>query len=155
MFRTRPINESELDKRRQKDLKEFNFPKLFNKEVDHAKVDRPALESYIEHKMNELVPDDDIIVEFTNNLVFDEKISPKDLCVQLKPMLDEKTMDFVHELWKKMIESEQEKKDAYRQRDERRVTRVRDDRNEEPQRRFPGKSKSFKRSKYKRSHING
>ncbi|ESX03587.1 hypothetical protein KL918_004633 [Ogataea parapolymorpha] len=155
MFRTRPINESELDKRREKDLKEFNFPKLFNKEVDYAKVDRPALESYIEQKMNELVPDDDIIVEFTNNLVFDEKISPKDLCLQLKPMLDEKTVDFVHELWKKMIESEQEKKDTYRERDEqdeRRVQRVHDDRNEDRQRRFHGKSKSFKRSKYKRSY---
>ncbi|KAG7816075.1 hypothetical protein KL919_004883 [Ogataea angusta] len=152
MFRTRPINESELDRRREKDLKEFNFPKLFNRDVDYAKVDRRALESYIEHKMNELVPDDDIIVEFINNLVFDERISPKDLCLQLNPMLDEKTLDFVHELWQKMIESEQEKKDTYRERDERRVQRVHDDRNEDRQREFHGKSKSFKRSKYKRSY---
>ncbi|KAG7693880.1 hypothetical protein KL929_004091 [Ogataea haglerorum] len=152
MLRTRPINESELDRRREKDLSEFNFPKLFSRQVDYAKVDRPALESYIEQKTNELVPDDDIIVEFIYNLVFEEKIGPKDLCLQLKPMLDEKTLDFVHELWKKMIESEQEKKDTYRERDGRRAQRVHDDRNEDRQRKLHGKSKSFKRAKYKRSY---
>ncbi|KAH3658658.1 hypothetical protein OGATHE_006804, partial [Ogataea polymorpha] len=60
----------------------------------------------IEQRLEQLVPEDDIIVEFVNNLVLDEHTGPKDLCLQLKPFLDDQTVGFVEELWKKMLATE-------------------------------------------------
>ncbi|KAH3666872.1 hypothetical protein OGAPHI_003321 [Ogataea philodendri] len=100
------MNETELSRQRERDLAQFNFPKVFSRGVDYAKIDRVAVEKFIEQRLEQLVPEDDIIVEFVNNLVLDEHTGPKDLCLQLKPFLDDQTVGFVEELWKKMLATE-------------------------------------------------
>ncbi|OUM53256.1 hypothetical protein BVG19_g2523 [[Candida] boidinii] len=136
-FRGTPISEESLNKKKEKDLKDLKFDKSFNKKVDLSQVNKAIIIKWISKRLDELIPDDDIIVSFLLNLIFgdnyeqfindDEETDTdinskntlyeiennfpdiKEIHSQLIPFLGDETLGFTKELWELMLSAQDDK----------------------------------------------
>lgn len=85
------------------------LPKIFKQEVDIDKVNLEVIKSWLEKKLDELVPNDDILVDYTYELI-QNKSEIKYIHQQLIEFLgEEEAVNFCQELWKLMISAQDDK----------------------------------------------
>lgn len=86
------------------------LPKIFKQPVDVDRVNLDVIKTWLETKLDGLVPNDDILVDYTFELVQNKDISY--IHQQLVEFLgEEESVEFCRELWTLMI-SAQEAKDG-------------------------------------------
>lgn len=76
----------------------------YDERIDLSKVDHPSMKEWIRSTLSSLIPDDEIIIEYTYELLFasdDPDISS--LKQNLSPFLDDKTLNFCKKLYKLLI----------------------------------------------------
>ncbi|GME77294.1 unnamed protein product [Ambrosiozyma monospora] len=123
-FRPSQLSESSLLAQKKDTLSHFKFPKefklLMKTEVDYFKINRPILTRYATNQLLKALDlksaeDDDITIDFIINLIFEEKLKPDELCVQILPFLNddsEKTTQFAMDVWKKRIAAQEDRDDT-------------------------------------------
>lgn len=62
-----------LDAATQRVLKATKFPPEFDKRVDTKKVNLDVIKTWIAGKINEILPDDDIVLDMTYNMLEGEQ----------------------------------------------------------------------------------
>lgn len=138
-FRGTPISEESLNKRKEKDLKDLKFDKSFKKKVDLNQINRPIIIKWISKRLDELIPDDDIIISFLLNLIFGDNFEQfmddnedndtdndinnknkiyeitnnfpdiKEIHSQMISFLGDETLIFTKELWELMLSAQDDK----------------------------------------------
>lgn len=85
------------------------LPKIFKQKVDIEKVNLEIIKTWLEKTLDELVPNDDILVDYTYELL---QTNPdiKYILQQLIEFLgEEEAVNFCEELWKLMISAQDDK----------------------------------------------
>lgn len=82
------------------------YPKCFKKQVEMAKVNRQVIDRWISKELNRLLPDDDIVVEYTMELLNEEKPEIKSIQKQLAGFLEEDCSPFCKSLWELLLSAQ-------------------------------------------------
>ncbi|KAG5354489.1 Serine/arginine repetitive matrix protein 1 [Yarrowia sp. B02] len=108
-FRGVPVSEAEARQRQERDLAKLRVPKIFREQVDMTKVNRPIINRWITKKLDELLPDDDIILDYTLELLSSDKPNIKEIQLNLNGFLEESTGKFCKELWELLVAAQEDK----------------------------------------------
>ncbi|OAG08797.1 PWI domain-containing protein [Paraphaeosphaeria sporulosa] len=97
-----------LDAATQRVLKATKFPPEFEKRVDTKKVNLDVIKTWIAGKINEFLPEDDIVVDMVYNILETDQFPKiKELQVQLQGFLDAEGPKFCKELWNLMLSAQE------------------------------------------------
>ncbi|KAG5361159.1 hypothetical protein CJU90_2534 [Yarrowia sp. C11] len=108
-FRGVPVSSAEAKQRQQNDLAKLRVPKIYREAVDMTKVNRPIINRWITTKLDELLPDDDIITDYTLELLSGDKPDIREIQLNLNGFLEEKTGRFCKELWELLVAAQGDK----------------------------------------------
>ncbi|KAL1603898.1 hypothetical protein SLS60_005490 [Paraconiothyrium brasiliense] len=97
-----------LDAATQRVLKATKFPPEFDKRVDTKKVNLDVIKTWIASKINDILPEDDIVVDMVYNILETDQFPKiKELQVQLQGFLDAEGPKFCKELWNLMLSAQE------------------------------------------------
>lgn len=108
-FRGVPVSSAEAKQRQERDLAKLRVPKIYREAVDMTKVNRPIIKRWITTKLNELLPDDDIITDYTLELLGGDKPDIREIQLNLNGFLEENTAKFCKELWELLVAAQKDK----------------------------------------------
>ncbi|CCE87121.1 Piso0_005660 [Millerozyma farinosa CBS 7064] len=107
-FRVKQVDEDFVEDRIKSDKSKHKYPKIYRKPVDITKVDMSVMREWIEKRMEEEVPDDDIIADYVCELLMaNDEPDIKAIHLQLEEMLGEKaTAAFGERLWSLLVSAQ-------------------------------------------------
>lgn len=70
-FRPSMATQESQNRAKSRDLKKLNTPAIFEKPVDLNRVNTRIIRGWVIKKLNELVPDDDIVISYALELIFE------------------------------------------------------------------------------------
>ncbi|ODV81668.1 PWI domain-containing protein, partial [Suhomyces tanzawaensis NRRL Y-17324] len=108
-YRVHQIDDDYLERQRKKDKAAVKYPKCFKTAVDISKVNLPVVKEWITDKINEQLPDDDIVIDYLYELLQANGDQPdiRGIQVQLNDFLgQDEARQFCEKLWKLMISAQ-------------------------------------------------
>lgn len=103
------MSEAEAKQSQERDFAKMRVPKIFKEPVDMTKVNRPIINRWITKKLDELLPDDDIILDYTLELLSSDKPNIKEIQLNLNGFLEKNTGKFCKELWELLVAAQDDK----------------------------------------------
>lgn len=92
------------------DNKQAGQNKLYETPVDLKLVNFKVIKNWISETINKIIPDDDIIVDYIEELLYDgDYPSIKDIEIQLNSFLGDESKKFCKQLWKLLISAQNDK----------------------------------------------
>lgn len=108
-FRGVPVSSAEAKQRQERDLAKLRVPKIYRQAVDMTKVNRPIINRWIQTKLDELLPDDDIITDYTLELLSGDKPNIREIQLNLNGFLEDNSGKFCKELWELLVAAQEDK----------------------------------------------
>lgn len=107
-FRVKQVDEGFVEDRIKLEKSKHKYPKIYRKQVDISKVDMLVMRGWIEKRMEEEVPEDDIIADYICELLMaSDEPDIKAIHLQLEEMLGEKaTAKFGERLWSLLVSAQ-------------------------------------------------
>ncbi|EGW32032.1 uncharacterized protein SPAPADRAFT_61131 [Spathaspora passalidarum NRRL Y-27907] len=109
-YRLHEVNEDFIKDKLDKQKSSSKFPKIFKTNVDITKITNwPAIKKWIQHRIDQLIPDDEIFVEYVYELIRSDSPCPDIKAIQLQVddfLGKEDSLEFCTQLWQLLIDSE-------------------------------------------------
>mmetsp|Transcript_2389 Transcript_2389/g.8517 ORF Transcript_2389/g.8517 Transcript_2389/m.8517 type:complete len:139 (-) Transcript_2389:822-1238(-) len=87
--------------------KQVKMPKQLDKNVDLKKIEMALINQWVVSRTTEILGfEDEVLVNFIENIL-DTEPNPRALYVQIAGFLEEKTLEFVVELWELLTSAEE------------------------------------------------
>ncbi|KAI9478409.1 MAG: PWI domain-containing protein [Benjaminiella poitrasii] len=88
-------------------LKSMSFPPEFDQKVDIKKVNLDVIKPWISNKITELLGlEDEVVIDYTCSLLEEPDLDPKRMQINLTGFLENKTKDFLSELWNLLLSAQ-------------------------------------------------
>ncbi|KAK6458837.1 PWI domain-containing protein [Scheffersomyces xylosifermentans] len=110
-YRVTEVDSDYLEKKIKKDKSSTKFPKCFKVKVNMEKVNFPIVKDWIYKKINEQLPDDEIVIDYIYELLQENEGFPdiKAIQLQLQDFLGQaESLDFCEKLWKLLISAQKD-----------------------------------------------
>lgn len=109
-YRVSRANEDLLEKQKKKEKKSIKYPKIFKQQVNINEVNFDIVKQWISNKINEQLPDDDIVIDYLCELLqAEENPDIKSIHIQMKDFLgDQESMSFCEKLWNLLLSAQQD-----------------------------------------------
>ncbi|CUM68256.1 uncharacterized protein PRCAT00005977001 [Priceomyces carsonii] len=110
-YQINPVNHDYLERKKRKDTSSIKYPKSFKRKVDISKVNTAVIKDWIGKKLDEQLPDDDIVVAYICELLENNREPDiKSLHLQIKAFLgNEESLELCDELWKLLLSAQEDK----------------------------------------------
>ncbi|CDK27496.1 unnamed protein product [Kuraishia capsulata CBS 1993] len=110
-YRGASVSQETMNSKLKKELSGMKFPKIFKEKVDLQNIDKMVIDEWIRKRLDELIPDDDILVEFTLELLHASNTPDmRTIQLQLLPFLGETDSPrFCKELWELLLSAQDDK----------------------------------------------
>lgn len=108
-FRGVPVSEAEAKHSQQRDLAKMRVPRIFREPVDMDKVNRPIIKRWITQQLDSLLPDDDIVLDYTLELLESKNPNIKEIQLNLHGFLEDATPKFCKQLWEMLVAAQDDK----------------------------------------------
>lgn len=109
-YRLKQVDSEYIQTQQQKEKDTIKYPECFSKEVDVDKVSLPLIQEWIKEKINEQLPDDDVVFDYACELLeVEKKPDIRLIHLQMREFLGNKeALSFCRDLWTLLLSAQED-----------------------------------------------